>query len=170
MRRGVGSDGRGKAQRLCFQMGKLTIFVGGGGAGIAFIFKLGSQNQTLRPVDSVEIMTIKRRTEGIRLKWPGDGVGTSFFEGDFGQIFRQGGGRIEIAICNWAGKIDHTARLLTSMTLQSKSVRRGGGWNGWGMAWRFCEGERLQHRTSLMITRLWVITLSAMTPIWQRRP
>ena len=39
VRRGVGSDSRGKAQWLGVQEGKSTIFfVGGGGGGIAFIF------------------------------------------------------------------------------------------------------------------------------------
>jgi hypothetical protein len=38
MRLGVGSDGRGKVQWLGVQEGKLTIFVVGGGGGIAFIF------------------------------------------------------------------------------------------------------------------------------------
>jgi hypothetical protein len=37
-------------------------------------------------------MTIKRRTTGFGLKRPEDGVATSFFEGDFGRVFRRGGG------------------------------------------------------------------------------
>ena len=45
----------------------------------------------LRLVDSVENMAIKRKTEGLMLKRPGDGV-ASFFEGDFGLIFQWGGG------------------------------------------------------------------------------
>ncbi len=92
MRRGVGSDGRGKAQWLGIQEGKSAIFVGGGGGGIAFIFRPGGLNQTIRPVTIAENMTIKRRTTGFGLKRPGDGVAPSFFEGDFGIIFLRGGG------------------------------------------------------------------------------
>ena len=77
MRRGVGSDGRGKVD---FHEGKSTIFVGVGGWGgeIAFIFRPGGQNQTLCPVASAENMTIKRRTTAFGLKRPGDGVAASF--------------------------------------------------------------------------------------------
>ena len=70
----MGSDGRGEAQRLCFQEGKSTIFVGGGSGGTAFIFQPGGRIRTLRPVASAENMTIKRRTEGFGLKRLGDGV------------------------------------------------------------------------------------------------
>ena len=83
MHRGVGSDGRGKAQWLGVQEGKSAIFVGGGGGGIAFIFRPGCT--------TAENMTIKRRSTGFGLKRLGDGVAASFFEGDFGRIFRQGG-------------------------------------------------------------------------------
>ncbi len=82
MHQGVGSDGRGKAQWLGVQEGKLAIFVGVGG-GIAFIFQPGRLNRTIRPVKIVENMTIKRRTTGIGLKRPGDGVAPLFFKGDF---------------------------------------------------------------------------------------
>jgi hypothetical protein len=40
VRRGGGSDGRGKAQWLGIHEGKSTIFVVGGADGIAFIFCL----------------------------------------------------------------------------------------------------------------------------------
>jgi hypothetical protein len=80
VRRGGGSDGRGKAQWLGVQGGKLTIFVvGGGGGGIAFIFRPDGLNQTICPVAIVDNMTIKRRTTGFGLKQPGDGVAASFF-------------------------------------------------------------------------------------------
>ena len=77
MRRGVGSDGRGKAQWLVVQEGKLAIFVGGRGGGIAFFFRLGCLNRTIRLVTIAENMTIKRRTTGFGLKRPGDGVAAS---------------------------------------------------------------------------------------------
>ena len=79
MHRGVGSDGRGKAQWLGVQEGKSAIFVEGGGGGIAFIFRLGGLNLTIRPVTITENITIKRRTTGFGLKRPGDGVAPSFF-------------------------------------------------------------------------------------------
>ena len=79
MRWGVGSDGRGKAQWLGVQEGKLTIFIVGGGGGIAFIFRPDSLNQTIRPVAIVDNMTIKRMTTGFGLKQPGDAVAASFF-------------------------------------------------------------------------------------------
>ena len=79
MCRAVGSDGRGEVQQLRFQEGKSRIFVGGG--GITFIFQPGGQIQTLRPVASAENMTIKRRTDGFGLKWPGDGVAASLLGG-----------------------------------------------------------------------------------------
>jgi hypothetical protein len=79
VRRGVGSEGRGKAQWLGVQEGKLTIFiVGGGGGGIAFIFRPGGLNRTIRPVSIVVNMTIKRRMTGFGLIRPGDGVAASF--------------------------------------------------------------------------------------------
>ena len=87
MPRGVGSDGRGKAQWLVVQEGKSAIFVGGRGGGIAFIFRPGYLNRMIRLVTTVENMTIKRRTT-----WPGGGVAASFFEGDFDRIFWRGGG------------------------------------------------------------------------------
>jgi hypothetical protein len=101
VRRGVGSDGRGKAQRLGFQEGKSTIFVGGGGGGIAFIFRPGGQNRTLRPVSSTDNMTIKRRTTGFGLKRPGDGVAASFFKGDFGLLTRTIGVTIYCYVINF---------------------------------------------------------------------
>ncbi len=77
MRRGVGSDGRGKAQWLVVQEGKSAIFVGGRGGGIAFFFRPGCLNRTIRLVTIAENMTIKRRTTGFGLKRPGDGVAAS---------------------------------------------------------------------------------------------
>ena len=79
MRRGVGSDGRGKAQWLGVQEGKSTIFVGGGGDVIAFIFRPGGLNRTIHPIASADNMTINRCEPGFGLKQPGDGVAASFF-------------------------------------------------------------------------------------------
>ncbi len=79
MRRGVGSDGRGKAQWLGVQEGKSTIFVVGGADGTAFIFRPGGLNRTIRPVAIAENMTTKRKTTGFGPKQPGDGVAASFF-------------------------------------------------------------------------------------------
>ena len=77
MRRGVSLDGRWKAEWLVVLEGKSAIFVGGRGGGIAFIFQLGCLNRTIRPITIAENMTIKRRTAGFGLKWPGDGVAAS---------------------------------------------------------------------------------------------
>ncbi len=51
-----------------------------------------------------------------------------------------GGGRIEVVICDRAGKLDCIAQLLTSMTLQS-TTNAGTGvyWLGDGVASSFCE-------------------------------
>ena len=77
----MGSDGREKAQWLGVQEGKLTIFVVGGGGGIAFMFRPGGLNQTIRPVAIADNITNKRRTTGFGLKRPGDGVAALFFCG-----------------------------------------------------------------------------------------
>ena len=63
----------------------------GGGGGIAFIFQPGGLNRTIRPVAIADNMTIKHRTTGFGLKRPGDGVATSFIEGDFVDFFDGGG-------------------------------------------------------------------------------
>ena len=54
------------------------IRCGGGGGGIAFIFRPGGLNRTIRPVSIVVNMTIKRRMIGFGLIRPGDGVAASF--------------------------------------------------------------------------------------------
>ena len=92
MRQGVGSDGWGKAQRLCFQKGKFTFCWGGGGwGGIAFILQPGGRILSLSPVASVANMTIKQRTEEFGPKRPGDGVAATLFEGIWDDFFVLGG-------------------------------------------------------------------------------
>ncbi len=59
--------------------GKIYNIRWGGGDVIAFIFRPGSLNRTLRPVASADNMTIKRRMTGFGLKGPGDGMAASFF-------------------------------------------------------------------------------------------
>ena len=76
----VGSDGRGKAQWLGVQEGKLTIFVVGGRGGTAFIFQPGGLNQTICPVAITDNMTIKRRMTGVGLKRLWDGVAALVFQ------------------------------------------------------------------------------------------
>ena len=58
------------------------------------------------------------------------------------KFFGRGRGRIEVAIWDEAGKLDHPAQLLPSTTPQSTSIRGGEGWNCWDMAsrLRFYEG------------------------------
>ncbi len=101
MRRGVGSYGRGKAQLLGFQEGKSTIFVGGGGDVIAFIFLPGGLNQTIRPVASADNMTINQCAPGFGLKRPGDGMAALFFKGDFGLLTRTIGVTIYCYVINF---------------------------------------------------------------------
>ena len=73
----------------------------GGGGGIAFIFRPGGLNRTIRPVSIADNMTIKRSTTGFGLKRPGDGVAASFYKGILVEFF--GGGvntQSEAAACN----------------------------------------------------------------------
>jgi hypothetical protein len=86
---GLGRPGEGAVARR--SRGEIYNICWGGGDVIAFIFRPGGLNRTIRPVTTAENMTIKRRTTGFGLKRPGDGVAASFFEGDFGRIFRRGG-------------------------------------------------------------------------------
>jgi hypothetical protein len=58
---------------------------------MAFIFRPGGLNRTIRPVKIAENLTIKRRTTGFGLKRPGHGVAASFFKGDFGLLFQRAG-------------------------------------------------------------------------------
>ena len=62
----------------------------GGGGRIAFIFRPGGLNRTIRPVAIADNMTIKRSTTGFGLKRPRDGVAALFYEGILVKFF--GGG------------------------------------------------------------------------------
>jgi hypothetical protein len=76
---------------------------------MAFIFRPGGLNRTIRPVKIAENLTIKRRTTGFGLKRPGHGVAASFFKGDFGLLFQRGGG----GVSNTQFSQRHTLRLHT---------------------------------------------------------
>ena len=78
-----------------------TIFVGEGGDVIAFIFRPGSLNRTLRPVASADNMTINQCAPGFGLKQPGDGMAASFFKGDFGLLTRRIGVTIYCYVINF---------------------------------------------------------------------
>ena len=78
---GLGRTGEGAVAQ--HSRGKIVNIRWGGGGGIAFIFRPGGLNRTIRPVKIAENITIKRRLTGFGLKQPGDGVAPSFFEGDF---------------------------------------------------------------------------------------
>jgi hypothetical protein len=69
-----------------------------------------------RLVDNINNTTINERTRGQGLERPGDGVAVLILEGDFCRIFGRGGGRIEVAICDWAGELDRTTRCQSSKT------------------------------------------------------
>ena len=74
----------------------------GGGGGIAFIFRPGGLNQTIRPVASADNMTINQCAPGFGLKQPGeDGMAASFFKGDFGLLTRTIGVTIYCYVINF---------------------------------------------------------------------
>jgi len=106
VRRGVGWDGRGKAQWLGIQEEKSAIFVRGGGGGIAFMFPPGGLNQTIRLVTIAENMTIKRRTTGLGLKRMGDGMVASVFQGMFVEFSAGGGVRHSNFETRWTKAIE----------------------------------------------------------------
>ncbi len=83
---GLIRPGEGAAAR--FPRGKIDNIRWGGGDVIAFIFRPGGLNQTIRSVASADNMTINQCAPGFGLKRPGDGVGASFFKGDFGLLTR----------------------------------------------------------------------------------
>ena len=86
----MGSDGRGKAQWLGVQEGKSAIFVGGGGGGIAFIFRPGGLNRTIRRSQ----LRKTRQSNVGRRAWAetaGGWRGGFGFTGDVCQIFSRGG-------------------------------------------------------------------------------
>ena len=81
----------GRRSGSAFKRGNLQYSLGGGGGDvIAFVFQPGGLNRTIRPVSIVDNMTIKRRTTGLGLKRPGDGVAASFYKGILVTFF--GGG------------------------------------------------------------------------------
>jgi hypothetical protein len=92
VRRGVGSDGRGKAQWLGVQEGKSAIFVRGVGGGIAFIFRPGGLNGT-----NCRSQLRKTRQSNVGQRaWAetaGGWRGGFGFTGDVCQIFGRGGFR-----------------------------------------------------------------------------
>ncbi len=77
-------------------------------------------------------------------RWRG---GIVFIRG-FWTIVLAGGGRIEVAICDQADELDHTARSPTSTTQQSTNVHGGGAWMGRGMAYFLCRSERVVSTSS----------------------
>ena len=62
--------------------------------------------------------------------------GGIIFRRGFLTNFWAGWGRIEVTICDRAGKLDRTAQSMTSTIQQSMSVCEVGGWNSRGMVWR----------------------------------
>ena len=126
----MGSDGRGKAQWLGVQEGKSAIFVRGVGGGIAFIFRPGGLNRTIRPVTIAENTTIKLRTTGLGLKRPGDGVAASVLQGMFVK-FSAGGG-LGTAILRPGGQ-KQSSRLVpdnNDMKIKQWTKRLGLKWPG----------------------------------------
>ena len=56
-----------------------------------FVWGGGGQIRSLRLVASMANMTIKQRTEGFGLKWLGDGLAPTLFEGIWDIFFVKGG-------------------------------------------------------------------------------
>ena len=79
----------------------LPYSLGGGGDVLAFIFRPGGLNQTIRPVASADNMTINQCAPGFGLKQPGDGMAASFFKGDFGLLTRRIGVTIYCYVINF---------------------------------------------------------------------
>ena len=86
---GLGWPGEGAVARR--SRGKIDNICCGGGGGIAFIFRLGGLNRTIRLVAIADNMTIKRSTTGFGLKRPGDGIAASFYKGILVDFFCGGG-------------------------------------------------------------------------------
>ena len=87
---GCGLQRLGEGATAPFSRGKIGNFCWRGGGGIAFILRPGGRIQLLRPVTSVENMTIRHRTEGFGLKRLGDGVAATLFEGIWDAFFFAG--------------------------------------------------------------------------------
>jgi len=96
---GLVRPGEGAAAR--FPRGKIYNIRWGGGDVIAFIFRPGGLNQTIRPVASADNMTINQCAPGFGLKQPGDGMAASFFKGDFGLLTRRIGVTIYCYVINF---------------------------------------------------------------------
>ena len=69
----------GRCSGSVFKRENLQYSLRGGGDVIAFIFRPGGLNRTIRPVASADNMTINRCEPGFGLKQPGDGMAASFF-------------------------------------------------------------------------------------------
>ena len=143
MRQGVGSDGRGKAQWLGVQEGKLTIFVGGG-------FRPVGLNQTICPVKIPENMTIKRRMTGFELKRLGDGVAASVLQGMFVE-FSAGGGGLGTAILRPGGR-KQSSRLVpdnNNTTIKQWTKGLGLKWPG-GFVWAAVRTSPFYHVVAMV--------------------
>jgi hypothetical protein len=127
---------------LAFKRENRQYSLGVGAGGIAFIFRSGGLNRTIRPVTIAENMTIKRRTTGFGLKRLGDGMAPSFFEGDFGRIFLPGGGLDRGSYLRPSGRIrPHRPVVDINDTTFNNRVRgRGLERPGDGLAALFLEG------------------------------
>ena len=128
------------AWRLRFSKGILVGFLGGERGKIEVVIsdQAGELDRTARSPTSTTPQSMSVRGGG---GWNGRGMvwRLHFKKGIFVEFWAGGGGgRIEVKNCNRAGEFDCTAQSSTSTTQQSTSARRGGGWNGRGMALRLC--------------------------------
>ena len=90
----------GRRSGSAFKRENLQYSLGGGDV-IAFIFRPGGLNQTIRPVASADNMTINQCAPGFGLKQPGDDMAASFFKGDFGLLTRRIGVIIYCYVINF---------------------------------------------------------------------
>ena len=110
---GLVRPGEGAAAQ--FPRGKIYNIRWGGGDVIAFIFRPGGLNQTIRPVASADNMTINQCAPGFGLKQPGDGMAARFVMCIFSELWPAWGFKASLN-CDRVDKFDQSARSLASKT------------------------------------------------------
>ena len=81
----------GRLSGSAFKRENRQYKLGEGVVGSPSFFDRAGLNRTIRPVTIAENMTIKRRTTGLGLKRPGDGMAASVLQGMFVKFWAGGG-------------------------------------------------------------------------------